>query len=148
MRWVWPKPICHDMCHSPCLWIQCDLGGVSIYRCCLTSMGIPIIMTVLSLRWKITIPEKTVFILWWGPGVICSPGLHGSWLFIVMDCRMLGTKPRQNGSRVVQVFTLRPRQNGRHFADDLCKRILLNKIFEFPLIFHCSFILKCPIDNI
>ena len=32
--------------------------------------------------------------------------------------------------------TLRPKQHGHHFADDIFKRIFAMKIFEFRLIFH------------
>ena len=34
------------------------------------------------------------------------------------------------------INTLRPRQNGRHFADDTFKRIFLKKMSEFGLKFH------------
>ena len=38
--------------------------------------------------------------------------------------------------------TLRPRQNGRHFADDIFKCIFLTKMFEFQLKFHSSLFLR------
>ena len=38
--------------------------------------------------------------------------------------------------------TLRPRQNGRHFADDTCKCIFLNQMLEIRLIFHWSLFLR------
>ena len=44
------------------------------------------------------------------------------------------------------INTLRPRQNGRHFADDVFKCIFLNEMCEFCLRFHWS--PKGPINNI
>ena len=41
------------------------------------------------------------------------------------------------------INTLRPRQNGRHFPDDIFKLIFLNQMFELRLTFH-----KGPINNI
>ena len=48
----------------------------------------------------------------------------------------------------LQTFnTLRPRENGRHFADNICKCICMNEnlciLFQIPL----NFIPKGPIDN-
>ena len=40
------------------------------------------------------------------------------------------------------VDTLRPRQNGQHFANDMFKRIFMNEKFEFSLIFHGSLLLR------
>ena len=40
---------------------------------------------------------------------------------------------------IVYVNTLRPRQNGRHFADDIFKWM---KMFEFQLKFHWSLFLR------
>ena len=36
------------------------------------------------------------------------------------------------------INTLRPRQNGRHFPDDIFKWIFVNEIYEFRLISHWS----------
>ena len=43
---------------------------------------------------------------------------------------------------------LRPRQNGRHFADDIFKSNSWMKMFEFRLKYHWSLFLKDPINNI
>ena len=43
------------------------------------------------------------------------------------------------------VNTLRPRQNGRHFPDDIFKCIFLNKI---SITFLLKFVPKGPINNI
>ena len=49
----------------------------------------------------------------------------------------------------VLVFnTLRPRQNGRSFPDDIFKSIFLKKMYEIRLEFHWSLFLGCPINNI
>ena len=44
--------------------------------------------------------------------------------------------------------TLRPRQNGRHFADDILKYIFLNENFWIPIKISLKFVPKGPIDNI
>ena len=44
--------------------------------------------------------------------------------------------------------TLRPRQNGRHFADDIFKCILLNENAWIPNKISLKFVPKGPINNI
>ena len=44
--------------------------------------------------------------------------------------------------------TLRPRQNGRHFADDTFKRIFLNENVRISIKISLKFVPKCPINNI
>ena len=44
--------------------------------------------------------------------------------------------------------TLRPRQNGRHFADDIFKCIFLNENVWIPIKFSLKFVPKGPINNI
>ena len=46
------------------------------------------------------------------------------------------------------VNTLRPRQNGRHFADDICKCIFLNENVRIPIKSSLKFVPKGPINNI
>ena len=46
------------------------------------------------------------------------------------------------------VNTLRPRQNGRHFADDTFKRIFLNENVEILIKISLKFVPKGPINNI
>ena len=51
--------------------------------------------------------------------------------------------------RIVQSFnTLRPRQNGRHFADDVFKCIFLNKNVWIPIKISLKFVPNCSINNI
>ena len=57
--------------------------------------------------------------------VVYGPGVHGVW-----------------------VNTLRPRQNGRHFADDTFKRIFLNENFRISIKISLKFVPKGPINNI
>ena len=44
--------------------------------------------------------------------------------------------------------TLRPRQNGRHFADDTFKRIFVNENVGISIEFSLKFVPKVPINNI
>ena len=52
--------------------------------------------------------------------------------------------PTYNGP----INTLRPRQNGRHFADDTLKCIFLNENVWIPIEISLKFVPKGPIDNI
>ena len=48
-----------------------------------------------------------------------------------------------------QLFnTLRPRQNGRHFADDIFKWIFVNENIWIPIEISLRFIPRGPINNI
>ena len=44
--------------------------------------------------------------------------------------------------------TLRPRQNGRHLADDIFKCIFMNENAWIPIKISMEFVLKGPINNI
>ena len=46
------------------------------------------------------------------------------------------------------INTLRPRQNGCHFADDTFKRIFLNENVWIPIKISLKFVPKSPINNI
>ena len=46
-----------------------------------------------------------------------------------------------------QVNTLRPRQNGRHFADDTFKSVFLNENVRVSIKISLKFVPKGPIDN-
>ena len=46
------------------------------------------------------------------------------------------------------INTLRPRQNGRHFADDTFNRIFVNENVTISIKFSLKFVLKGPINNI
>ena len=46
------------------------------------------------------------------------------------------------------VNTLRPRQDGRHFADDTFKRIFLNENVRISIKISLKFVAKGPINNI
>ena len=49
---------------------------------------------------------------------------------------------------LVQVNTLRPRQNDRHFADDTFNRIFVNENVRTSIEFSLKFVPKGPINNI
>ena len=46
------------------------------------------------------------------------------------------------------INTLRPRQNGRHFADDIFKHIFYSENVWFSIEVSLKFLPKCPINNI
>ena len=49
---------------------------------------------------------------------------------------------------ITTINTLRPRQNGRHFADDILKCIFWNENVTIPIEISLKFVPKGPIDNI
>ena len=51
-------------------------------------------------------------------------------------------------SNMLRVNTLRPRQNGRHFADAIFKSIFLNENVWISIKISLKFVPKCPINNI
>ena len=57
--------------------------------------------------------------------------------------------PQQNAWTSRMIFnTLRPRQNGRHFADDIFKYIFLNENAWIPIKISLTFVPKGRINNI
>ena len=56
--------------------------------------------------------------------------------------------PLEPQPRGCQINTLRPRQNGRHFADDIFKWIFLNKNVWIPIEISLKFVPQGPINNI
>ena len=51
-------------------------------------------------------------------------------------------------SHGIEIITLRPRQNGHHFADDIFKWILLNENVWIPSKISLKFVPQGPINNI
>ena len=59
-------------------------------------------------------------------------------------CTMMSTVPKM----AVKLNTLRPRQNGRHFADDIFKCIFLNENASISTNISLKFVPKGRISNI
>ena len=61
-------------------------------------------------------------------------------------------KTKQSWDRLIHTFgnlnTLRPRQNGRHFADDTFKRIFMNENIEISIKISLKFVPKGSINSI
>ena len=51
-------------------------------------------------------------------------------------------------SMQIEHNTMKPRQNGRHFADDIFKCIFLNEYVWILIAISLKFVPKCPINNI
>ena len=60
----------------------------------------------------------------------------------------LGMTQNEPGGGGVDFNTLRPRQNGRHFAEDTFKRIFLNENDRILIEILLEFVPKGPINNI
>ena len=69
-------------------------------------------------------------------------------VFIVIDFLVLFFVPLLISNKVLRVNTLRPRQHGRHFADDTFKRIFLDENVAISIKISLKFIYKGPINNI
>ena len=63
----------------------------------------------------------------------------------ISRCKMSAILSR---SRCDNLNTLRPRQNGRRFADDTFKRIFLNENVRISIKISLKFVTKGPINNI
>ena len=69
--------------------------------------------------------------------------------YYVITCHIFHpVKATIKGPRWCGINTLRPRQNGRHFADDILKCIFLNENVWIPIEISLKFVPKGPIDNI
>ena len=55
--------------------------------------------------------------------------------------------PKLAVAQFTAINTLRPRQNGRHFADDTFKRIFLNENIRISINISLKFLPKGPISN-
>ena len=79
-----------------------------------------------------------------------------------MQCNTVGSNAIENNDNTVghnkvdisyrneraEINTLRPRQHGRHFADDTFKRIFLNENVGISIKISLKFVHKGPINNI
>ena len=63
-----------------------------------------------------------------------------SWVFVTIGSSQVKSS--------ISLITLRPRQNGRHFADDVFKCIFLNENVWTSLKISLKFLPKGPINNI
>ena len=64
------------------------------------------------------------------------------------DCRLTGWGRMGGFGKKTPFNTLRPRQNGRHFADDTVNHIFVNENVRISIKFSLKFVPKGPINNI
>ena len=57
-------------------------------------------------------------------------------------------KPLISSAILQLINTFRPRQNGRHFTDDIFKRIFLDENVRIPIKISLQLVAKGPINNI
>ena len=70
------------------------------------------------------------------------------WFFIVNLGKFRRHTRVDGEERPLKVNTLRPGQNGRHFADDIFKCVFLNVNVWTPIKISLKFVPKGPIDDI
>ena len=75
----------------------------------------------------------------WSRGSTCAP--HGECMFYSHKYDLIVIKTQKTN-------TLRPGENGRHFADDIFKCIFLNENVWIPIEISLKFVTTGPIDNI
>ena len=68
-------------------------------------------------------------------------------IFVWLDKVSSATQSQQHCYNLYSL-TLRPRQYGRHFADDICKLISLNENVWIPIKISLKFVPEGPINNI
>ena len=56
--------------------------------------------------------------------------------------------PPNSRQTITRINTMRPRQNGRHFADDIFKCIFMNENVWISIETSLKFVRKCSINNI
>ena len=90
-----------------------------------------------------------------GPSVVCvrgGGGGHkvGTWPDRQRDSvGRMAKRPRGRSEQHIAMFnTLRPGQNGRHFADDIFKLIFLNENVRISIKTSLKFVPRAPINNI
>ena len=105
-----------------------SLGFYSLKRCRLTGTGIPIIILF----------GKKMFYMYRNP--------HYKPEMVWRPSQVYNGNPYTNKRCLLN--TLRPRQNGCHFADDISKCIFLNENVWIPVEISLKFIPKGPINNI
>ena len=80
-------------------------------------------------------------ITWFQHGLI-----HWHWYWTIVEfypCLLLTTVDME-----ILINTLRPRQDGRHFSDDIFKSIFLNENVSISIKISLKFVPKGPINNI
>ena len=71
---------------------------------------------------------------------------HSTMVFL--ECHCKDDKMWNTKQGLIFVNTLRPRQNGRHFADDSFNRIFVNENIRISIKFSLKFVPKGAINNI
>ena len=116
------------------------------YQWQISNAGGWFISVIFSMTWwffkvpwlSITFPENYVF-----PGFPDPVGtLYHVWRVWKLHFWIIDTSPRSQG-----VNTLRPRQDGRHFADDIFICIFFHENCYILIKFSLKYVRKGPIDN-
>ena len=146
------------------------LGNLPIWKCCLQN----VIHFVQPPIWNFLYKKDPRIDLQWGlfylnSGSVGTCFLWHDWRHLVVLCQAIDmtfgarlvTKGSQknikhikhsqyhgNTLHIHSVNTLRPKQNGRHFADDILKCIFVNENVWIPIKISLKFVPKGPINNI
>ena len=124
------------------LWLN-GLYGLYGPRCPLSSKR-PINLTSLSL-W-VNFFSKIGHSWLWSGNWVCTQSWCNICIMLRSLCRFCGVSLLMN-SPAISVNTLRPRQNSRHFADDIFKCIFLNENVWISLKISLKFVPQVQINN-
>ena len=91
----------------------------------------PYTLCVIDMNAKLVISIHRKYDTWWGINRDTQATAHELALFLFY-----------------MINTLRPRQNGHHFADDSFKRIFVNENVKISIKISLKFVPKGPINNI
>ena len=128
-----------------------------MFSCLLHTKVITKIDTIWLCKWsitsrKISIPKNVMIAFYCTIGIINEIGI---WYFWFLECNFHIHVQQNNpwnihAHRVVLYFviTLRPRQNGRLFADDTFKRIFVTENIRISIKISLTFVPKGLINNI
>ena len=103
---------------------------------------------ICSHHFLLNVKKKTKFVTLW---LNCYVRIRRQLLWICciyIICDMYTAMLCSGWAIYLSIDTLRPRQNRRHFADDVLKCIFVNENVSIPIVISLKFVPKGPIDNI
>ena len=93
-------------------------------------------------------PALCTYTLWSLPILVAVTNWWKCYALCTHPIQVLGVVYNRLHTNLGAVNTLRPRQNGRHFADDIFKCIFLNENIWISIKISLKFVPKGPINNI
>ena len=132
-------------------WAICEIGPWSQLYHKNQSVWQTMHMRLISHDNPFRIMKPSVQTIWWSSSFTMYRAIDLEiWLvlcFEVRPCWGEGWCEAQVPYNIIYLDSLRPRQNGRHFADDTFKRIFLNENVRTSIKISLKFVPEGPINN-